>query len=412
MNNKIKLKLSIIFIIITLISILISFCTESDNKDIDPFSDDYLNNNEFNLSTVNSVPIDTTPTNTNNNSNNNENKIDTDTGSITVYFTDPPNTPNMLNALKTLIDNAQSTIDFSLYSFTQNDIIQAVKNAHNRGVTVRFTGESDYSTHAGYTTMSSLGIERKIRPSGQGIHHDKFFIIDNKTVWTGSTNITDAQFKDDYNNSIMINSSKIAAVFKREFEQLITGTFGPSKEDKVEIAGDGFNNHKIMLNSKEVEVYFSPQDKAHSQIINELKAADHNIYFLANSFTRSDIRSYIVGRFEGYDVKTFGVFDQMQEASSYSQDEEIVKAGIPAKINKTGMQHSKVFIIDAKTDSDPVVITGSYNWTNNGSSYNDENLVIIHSAEVAEAYYNHFVDVWNGNADWHPNYTGSKSVSP
>jgi len=47
--------------------------------------------------------------------------------------------------------------------------------------------------------------------------------------------------------------------------------------------------------------------------------------------------------------------------------------------------HHKVFVVDGST-----VITGSYNFSNAADESNDENVVIIHNAEVAQYYTEEF----------------------
>jgi phosphatidylserine/phosphatidylglycerophosphate/cardiolipin synthase-like enzyme len=48
--------------------------------------------------------------------------------------------------------------------------------------------------------------------------------------------------------------------------------------------------------------------------------------------------------------------------------------------------HSKTIIIDADTASDPTVIVRSTNLSNNGNNVNDENMLIIHDARVANQF--------------------------
>jgi phosphatidylserine/phosphatidylglycerophosphate/cardiolipin synthase-like enzyme len=43
---------------------------------------------------------------------------------------------------------------------------------------------------------------------------------------------------------------------------------------------------------------------------------------------------------------------------------------------------------------DPVVIVGSYNWTEAGAYDNDENMLIIHDRELARAYYAEWQRLW------------------
>ena len=81
-----------------------------------------------------------------------------------------------------------------------------------------------------------------------------------------------------------------------------------------------------------------------------------------------------------------GVWDRLGAGNTYSQDEALCAAGVPIKIEDLGgLLHHKFLILDA-TGANPVVITGSMNWTGAGAGSNDENTLIIHDAAVAQAY--------------------------
>ena len=50
--------------------------------------------------------------------------------------------------------------------------------------------------------------------------------------------------------------------------------------------------------------------------------------------------------------------------------------------------HNKYAFIDAlDTNSNPVVITGSYNWSNSAEEKYDENTIIIHDAVIVNEFY-------------------------
>ncbi len=51
--------------------------------------------------------------------------------------------------------------------------------------------------------------------------------------------------------------------------------------------------------------------------------------------------------------------------------------------------HHKVFIVDEK-----IVVTGSFNPTNNGDKNNDENVVIIEDSAIAEMFVQEFWRVY------------------
>jgi len=56
-----------------------------------------------------------------------------------------------------------------------------------------------------------------------------------------------------------------------------------------------------------------------------------------------------------------------------------------------GLLHHKYAIVDVyATASDPLVITGSHNWTSGAESVNDENTLIIHCPDIANQFLQEF----------------------
>jgi phosphatidylserine/phosphatidylglycerophosphate/cardiolipin synthase-like enzyme len=92
-------------------------------------------------------------------------------------------------------------------------------------------------------------------------------------------------------------------------------------------------------------------------------------------------------------VKVRVVFDQSQAGMESSQDEYLAKRGASVRLdrNKYAM-HNKVIIIDAGT-----VITGSYNFTKSANTQNDENVLILHSPDIAATYQRRFESIFSAN---------------
>ena len=71
-------------------------------------------------------------------------------------------------------------------------------------------------------------------------------------------------------------------------------------------------------------------------------------------------------------------------------------ANIPIKENThSGLMHMKVSIID-----NSVVTTGSYNYTQNASTDNDEVLVVIHDSGIASNWDDEFQQMWNDTKEY------------
>jgi hypothetical protein len=60
--------------------------------------------------------------------------------------------------------------------------------------------------------------------------------------------------------------------------------------------------------------------------------------------------------------------------------------------NHSYLVHHKYVLVDANgPDLDPVVLTGSHNWSSSAQFSNDENTVVVHNASVANQYYQEWV---------------------
>ena len=107
--------------------------------------------------------------------------------------------------------------------------------------------------------------------------HNKFFIFDNKKVFTGSANISSTCLSGFNSNvAVVIDSKEVAAVYKQEFEQMYSGKF---HTDKKEVS----NNENIKINNMILSAYFSPANKiTTSKIIPIIRKARH--YYLCACF--------------------------------------------------------------------------------------------------------------------------------
>lgn len=123
------------------------------------------------------------------------------------------------------IDNAKNSIYASMYYFTSREIAQALVRARQRGIEVRVclnATDDDYGKYSKDVYLRNNGIPiRTIK--GKGIMHNKFCIIDETTILTGSYNWTKrAEFEND-ENMLVINSREIAKAYKEEFDRLYAG---------------------------------------------------------------------------------------------------------------------------------------------------------------------------------------------
>jgi len=213
--------------------------------------------------------------------------------------------------------------------------------------------------------------------------HNKFWIFDQKTVWTGSTNITVNGTLRNNNNVIVIESPGVAKIYEREFQEMWSDReFGPTSPSTIQ-------QQSVVIDGTAVSVRFGPEDHVGDLLTELLSQAQSQIRFMAFSFTHDAMGDAILSRAQnGVDVA--GIFEERGSETEYSELSPLYCAGIPVlQDGNPRTFHHKVLIIDQTT-----VVTGSFNFSRNADESNDENVVIIQNPDIAAEYLKEFDRRW------------------
>jgi phosphatidylserine/phosphatidylglycerophosphate/cardiolipin synthase-like enzyme/DNA/RNA endonuclease YhcR with UshA esterase domain len=351
-------------------------------------------------------------------------------GSIKPYFTRPVDNANgaignnyavYLNDLaddtiKAYIDRTVSTLDIAIYSFDAPGgslIAQAINDAYTRGVQVRLISDGGNTNNALQLLNPAIPVLQSptTPPFYYGIMHNKFVAMDanhpnplKPVVLSGSTNWTLGQLEDDRNNLVFIQDQSLAKVYTMEFEEMWGGSsaqpnptlskFGPDKSDNTP--------HVLNVGGKIVESYFSPSDNVNGQILRTLQSADHNICFATMVLTRTDLAYAIEDRALNHGVGVFGIMNDSSGGSGTAF--QIIQNAIGSNMllfdfaANPGIMHHKYALVDyTYLNSDPIVLTGSHNWSSAATQRNDENTLVIHDHDIVNQYFQEFLHMYNGN---------------
>lgn len=123
-------------------------------------------------------------------------------------------------AIVSEINRAKSEILVQAYSFTSNKIVNALANAHTRGVSIQLildksqrTARRSIAAYASRTGIPTF-IDR-----AHAIAHNKVMIIDKLTVITGSFNFTKAAEEGNAENLLIVRSSALAQLYGANWNQ-------------------------------------------------------------------------------------------------------------------------------------------------------------------------------------------------
>jgi phosphatidylserine/phosphatidylglycerophosphate/cardiolipin synthase-like enzyme len=127
-----------------------------------------------------------------------------------------------LDVVQKTIHSAQNEILIACYEFTDKNIALSIENAFSQGVKVYIV--ADYkASRAKYSMIPRLqshGIFVRLN-NKYSILHDKFIIVDRKTIETGSFNYTSNAINHNAENALLVqNVPDLANAYLKEWYRL------------------------------------------------------------------------------------------------------------------------------------------------------------------------------------------------
>ncbi len=143
----------------------------------------------------------------------------------------PQSQADVYARLCSFLDSAKSRILIAMYWLTDEIVFNKLIDLKNRGIDVQMILDEstpDFSAHI--NAFVAHNIIPVLSPKINGIMHNKFVVIDNSAVWTGSANFTPtvlkpkgAYFNDE--NIVIINSPVAAEKYSNAFYSIEKGLF-------------------------------------------------------------------------------------------------------------------------------------------------------------------------------------------
>ena len=307
--------------------------------------------------------------------------VSNSSGNIHVYFNGPVNTSvatveeaqslgtDMNDTVAAWIMSAQHTLDVAAYNFNDQTLEDAFEVAANNGVEIRWIYEGQNANVGLNNLPASIVTHPRTDGEGSGMHN-KFIVGDvdypeSAFVLTGSTNLTTGNLVQDLNNAIVFEDQSLARAYTIEFNEMwgsdgmtpdaANAKFGPDKTWNTPV--------DFLIGGSPVELYFSPSDGTTNAIRQEIEAADSEFEFALLAFTRDDLGDAIAALGQSFFVNPIGSIEQINTTGS--EYDNLLANGVQVyPHNISNDLHHKYAIVDhASPANDPVVITGSHNWS-------------------------------------------------
>jgi hypothetical protein len=305
----------------------------------------------------------------------------------------------------------------AVYEFQHERVLRALRIAIDAGADVKIVYDAkprskDTTDRKNLAAIRKAGLADHVLPrTNTQIAHNKFivFLRDGRPeqVWTGSTNITEGALFGHWNVGHLVRDRRIAAAYLDYWHEL---SGDPPRRQLREFC-DGAVNPPSGRPRPRRTAAFSPRSKmdALRWYVRMAEGASSSLFLTAAFGLGAQMESIFAGR---RDFLRYLLLDTERgniQAVRRDPGNMVVAGG---RIGEAGWRqwvqesltglnghvqyiHTKYMLIDPLSD-DPVVITGSANWSENSSTKNDENMLVIRGdTRVADVYLGEFMRLFN-----------------
>jgi hypothetical protein len=310
--------------------------------------------------------------------------------------------PSLVSELVAFILGTEHSLDCAIYDLRQPEVLQALATvARKQKLRIAFdAGKSrpgvDPKPGGNQEALEAAGLLHYATSIHEGNHlmHNKFLIRDGRTVWTGSANFTQGGLDLQDNNCLIIDAPEVAAQYEATFADLIS-----PDHHHPHARGEQRMGTPVRVGEAVITPDFAPAagEGIENSIIAALKDV-RRLRIMAFLISDAGILAALKPLADDHRVDIRGIYDPngMEDALRsnrqnrshfwFLHDSRFVAAPSHA-FHAEGEQdfmHNKVLIIN-----DDLVITGSYNFSENAEA-NDENILRIQSPAIAAAYNSYY----------------------
>lgn len=309
----------------------------------------------------------------------------------------------------------------ALYEFQYGPVLEAFKAASESGADVKIVFDArpnsqKYPDEANRKAIEKAGIETITLPrtkSPSYISHNKFIVLlengEPKQVWTGSTNLTQGGIFGHSNVGHRVRDPETAARYLDYWEQLSTD---PEAKQLRGWTEEFTPVPAAIPESGTITPIFSPRPSltALEWYRDRMDQASTAVFFTA-AFGVNDLFSkvlstqkgylrYVLLESEGKDIEAIRKEKANRIAvgnvlGSGAFERWLRERTVPGLNTHVKYIHTKYMLIDPLS-KDPLVITGSANFSNASTKNNDENMLVIRGDKrVADIYLGEFMRLFN-----------------
>jgi phosphatidylserine/phosphatidylglycerophosphate/cardiolipin synthase-like enzyme len=308
-----------------------------------------------------------------------------------------------------------------LYEFHYLPVGEAFKKAHDSGADVAIRYEAQEYEEVNVAMIAAAKIEAICEPqkSRAGIRHNKFIVLIHKkqpvAVWTGSTNISAGGIFGHSNVGHVVWDPGIAKRYLAYWERLADADVQTPKLIAANLDVEPTPApHAEPPKDRMLTLFCARDDKASVKTLHwyaDVMASAKRVMCMTFAFNLDPMFAKVLER-DG-DTLRYAVFDKSVDedvealidktknsviaygAKLEAGDLENFIGEVLTGFNRNRYIHDK-FILSDPLGDDPVVVTGTANFSGASQYQNDENMLVIRgNTRVSDIYFGEFMRVFD-----------------
>lgn len=310
----------------------------------------------------------------------------------------------------------------AVYEFTEPGAVAAFQQAHERGgdVQIIYHAKNDDTGTGNEQAISASGISRAILTPRRHpeIAHNKFIVHCTKaadgsltpvSVWTGSTNLSTGGIFGHSNVGHVVRDPAVAARYLSYWNTLSADPEIPALRTWM-AANNNFSSNEVQTAG--VHTVFSPRTGLAplTWYAQQFTSAPQRAGHITLPFGLTAVFEQVLAGYQGEALHFLMLNTQDDHQAQWSRVPGVLVAvgatGGPDELSRwasetlTGFNprvpylHTKIILVDPLS-ADPVVISGSANFSPASTDSNDENMLVIRGdQEVADVYFTEYARIF------------------
>lgn len=269
------------------------------------------------------------------------------------------------------INQAQNEVLVEVYLMSDNEVLTALEEAHNRGVSVRvmieenpFGGGNINETTA--ARLQAVGVPFKHTNPTFALTHQKSIVVDREILFVLNLNLTESAFKRNREfNIIDVNKNHV--------------------DEAVRIFEADWNRETPVV--REQDLVISPVN-SRDKLTSLLKSAKYSIDTEAEVIEDDEIVSILSDKAQTIPVRML-IPDLSKIASNKIDAEKLLAAGVQLKTLSSPYVHAKLIIVDGVRG-----YVGSINFTGHSMDLNRELGILFSQGDIISKAQSVFEKDW------------------